>query len=325
MKTLKYITTTAIAGALVAVATISPVVAAEYPSDTIHIVVPWRAGGGTDTIARGLASAMEGYTKKAVVVDNIAGGGGNTGHMSVVKAKRNGLTMLLNGSSDMNSTLIFRNVPFKLGDFDCVGAIYQTPSWVLSHKDQGLTDLGQFIAKAKKEPGKLVVGVGSLISAGNAVAQSIIGSNNLKVRTIPFDGGGPLKKALLANQVTIGVLHAPVMLGAIQKGDLKVLAAAGSLSGISYTPLRGTKTLRDYNTPVDIGVTRGLFVPKGTPADVISQASALVEKGAKSESFKKFGAKFGFAPIWMGGKEYCEYMQAEDKLIRGIKAKYLDK
>lgn len=60
-----------------------PVVAGDYPSDTVRIVVPWRAGGGTDTIARGLAAAMENIAGKAVVVDNLTAGGGNAGHIHV--------------------------------------------------------------------------------------------------------------------------------------------------------------------------------------------------------------------------------------------------
>ncbi|MEM1048147.1 MAG: tripartite tricarboxylate transporter substrate binding protein [Pseudomonadota bacterium] len=301
-----------------------PVVAGDYPSDTVRIVVPWRAGGGTDTIARGLAAAMENIAGKAVVVDNLTAGGGNAGHVHVKKAKPDGLTMLLNGSSDLNSPIIFRNVPYALEDYACVGAIYQTPTWILAHKDQDMTDLGQFLERAKAEPGKLTVGVGSLISAHYVMAAALLGKNDVNARVIPFDGGGPLKKAILGNQVTIGVIHAPVLLDAVKKGDVNVLAAGGSLEGINYEPVRGTKTIDAYNTPVKIGVTRGLFVPKDTPADVIADAAALLEKAAMSDDFKAFGEKFGFAPIWWDGETFCDFLQSENKEYRQIKADFID-
>jgi putative tricarboxylic transport membrane protein len=300
-------------------------IAADYPSQTVRIVVPWRAGGGTDTIARALGAAMEKISGKAVVIDNLTAGGGNAGHVHVKNAKPDGYTMLLNGSSDLNTPIIFRKVPYALEDYACVGAVYQTPTWILAHKDQGLTDFGQFIAKAKAQPGKLTVGVGSLISAHYVLAKALLGKNGIKARIIPFDGGGPLKKAILGNQVTIGVIHAPVLLDAVKKGVVKVLAAGGSLEKITYAPVRNTKTVDHYNTPVEIGVVRGLFVPKATPQAVINQAASLVEKAAKSDAFKAFGAKFGFAPIWWNGKKFCDFLQKENKEYRQIKAEFIDK
>jgi putative tricarboxylic transport membrane protein len=243
----------------------------------------------------------------------------------VKNAKPDGLTMLLNGSSDLNTPIIFRNVPYALEDYACVGAVYQTPTWVLAHKDQGFTDFNDFVEKAKTEPGKLTVGVGSLISAHYVLAKALLGKNGIDARIIPFDGGGPLKKAILGNQVTIGVIHAPVLLDAVKKGDINVIAAGGSLENITYKKVRDTKTVDQFKTPVEIGVVRGLFVPKSTPQEVIDQAAGLVEKAATSDDFKKFGAKFGFAPIWWDGKKFCDFLQKENKEYREIKAEFIDK
>jgi len=320
----KLLTSLGLAG-IVSMAAVLPAQAADYPSDTVRVVVPWRAGGGTDTIARALAAAMEKAAGKAVVVDNLTAGGGNAGHVHVKRAKPDGLTMLLNGSSDINTPIIFRKVPYALEDYACLGAVYQTPTWALAHKQQGMTDLAQFIAKAKAEPGKLTIGVGSLISAHYVMAKALLGRNGINARVIPFDGGGPLKKAILGNQVTIGIIHAPVLLDAVKKGDIMVLGAGGSLSNITHEPVRNTKTLDQYNTPVEIGTVRGLFVPKSTTASVIAQAAALVEKAAKSDDFKAFGAKFGFAPIWWDGKKFCDFLQKENAQYRQIKADFIDK
>jgi len=307
---------------LLAAAASKPAHAGDYPSDTVRVIVPWRAGGGTDSIARALAAAMEKISGKAVVVDNITAGAGNAAHTNVRDGKADGHTMLLNGSSDMNAPIVFRNVPYDIKDFACVGAVYSTPTWVLAHKDQGINDLGEFLDKAKAEPGKYTIGVGHLTSTHGIMASAIIGSNGIKARIIPFDGGGPLKKAILANQVTIGVIHAPVLLDAVKNGNVKVLAAGGSLEGINYEAVRQTKTLENYNTPVEFGVVRGLLAAKDTPADVLAKAEDLVKKAAMSDDFKAFGAKFGFAPIWWDGNKFCDFLAKEQRAYRDIKAKF---
>lgn len=311
------------AGALAAAAT-APALAQSYPSDTIRIIVPYRAGGGTDTIARAIAAAMEQAAGSAVVVDNLTAGMGNAANMHVKNAEPDGLTMLLNGSSDLNTPLVFREVPFKLDDFACLGGVYDTPSWVLAHKDQGMEDFGDFIERAKEKPGEMTVGVGSFISAHYVLAKALLGTNDIDARVIPFDGGAQLKKAILGNQVNIGIIHAPVLLDAVKTGDVKVLTTGGSLEGINYEPVRGTKTVAEYNTPVKIGVVRGLFVPASTPQKIVDQASALVEKAAKSDSFKAFGDQFGFAPVWVPGPEFCEFLREENAQYAKIKADYID-
>ncbi len=324
MKSIFTIASSIAISTLMILAAITPAQAVEYPSDTVRIVVPWKAGGGTDLIARALANSMEAVSGKAVVVDNLTAGTGTAGHMHVKNAKPDGLTMLLNGSSDLNTPVIFRKTPYALEDYACVGAVYETPTWVLAHKDQGFNDLGDFISRAKDKPGELTVGVGSLISAHYVLAKAILGKNNVNARVIPFDGGGPLLKAILGNQITIGVIHSPILLAEVKNNTINVLATGGSLENINYEQLRKTKLVSEFNTPVEIGVVRGLFVPKDTPPEVLAQAQALVEKAAKSDSFKAFGIKFGFAPIWWDGKKFCDFMKKENATYRQIKAEFID-
>ena len=297
---------------------------AEYPSDTVRVIVPWRAGGGTDTIARGFAAALEEQIGQAVVVDNLTGGNGNRAHMHMKKARPDGLQILLNGSSDMNSAIIFQNTPYNYDDFACLGAIYRTPTWILSHKETGITSIDQFFEAARGSPGELTVGVGSLASAHNVLAQALMGVNEIDARVIPFDGGGPLKKAILGNQVSIGVIHSPVLLDAVKSGDVNVIGSGGSLADIVYEPVRGAETIDAHGVGVEIGTVRGLFVPRDTPEELLEAASALMEKAAKSEAFATFGARFGFKPIWWDRKTHCDFMAEENAAYRKIKADYID-
>lgn len=298
---------------------VAPALADGYPSETIRIVVPWRAGGGTDSIARALATPMEKISGQSVIVENITGGAGNAGMLAVKNARSDGYTLLLNGSSDVTAPIVFRDVPFSLDDYVCVGGVYQTPAWILSNTKQGFKDFGDFVAKAKEQPGKLALGVTALATPDHVLAEALVKKFGIKVRIIPFNGGAPLKKALMGNQVDAGVLIAPVMLNEVKGGVADVLVSGGSLKNINYEPLHSTKIPSDYGVPIEIGSVRGVFMPKGVPAAIVKKAEELVGKAAQSEDFKKFGENFGFAPIWMPAKQFCQFMKEEDKVYRSIK------
>jgi tripartite-type tricarboxylate transporter receptor subunit TctC len=308
-------------GFSLSVATVS---AAEYPSKTIHLVVPWKAGGGTDSIGRGIAEAIKTVINQAVVVDNISGAGGITGSIKVARAKPDGYTLLMNGTTDMTAALTFKSLPMSLDDFVYIGGFYQSPTWVLAHKDRGYKDLTEFLSKAKQNPGKLTLGTAGPAGAQILMASAIKGISKADFRIIPYSGGKDLKKALIGDQVDAGIIHAPVLLAEVKEGLINVLGTGMSLDKITYAPIRNTPTLKDINIPIEIGITRGVYAPKGLSKEVAGKLSTIVEKAAKSDSFKKFGERFGFLPIWVPGPEFEKQIRKELKLFKDIKAKYID-
>lgn len=293
--------------------------AADYPEKTLKIVVPWRAGGGTDSVARALGSEMEKITGQAVLVENITGGSGTAGMLAAKNAKADGYTMVLNGSADITAPIVFKNVPYSMDDYVCVGGVYATPTWILANKEQGFKDFADFVTAAKAAPGKLALGVTALSSPDHVTADLLVKKHGIDVRIIPFNGGAPLKKALIGNQVNAGVLIAPVMLEEVKAGVANVLVAGGSLKSIKYEPLQSTKVLADYGIDQEISMIRGVYMPKATPGDVVEKAIGFVGKAAESDAFKEFGTKFGFDPVWIPGKKFCDFMVEEDKAYRSIK------
>ena len=297
--------------------------AADYPSKAIHIVVPWAAGGGTDAIGRGFAEALRKIVKEAVVVDNIAGAGGITGSVKVVESAPDGHTLLLNGSSDMTTAMALKDLPVSLDDFVYIGGFFETPTWILSHKDAGITSLAQFLDKAKANPGKVTIGTGGPTGAQIFMAAGIKGITNADFRVIPYSGGNDLKKALLGNQVDAGIIHSPVMLAEVKEGLIRVIGTGMPLTRITYEPVRGVKTLKDHNIPISIGITRGLFAPKATSKEIAAKIEALAEQAAKSETFREFGIKFGFEPVWIPGADFERDVRQELATYKDIKKKYI--
>jgi tripartite-type tricarboxylate transporter receptor subunit TctC len=235
--------------------------AAEYPEDTIHLVVPWKAGGGTDSIGRGIAEAIKEQGVN-VVVDNISGAAGITGSIKVARSKPDGYTILMNGDTDILAALTFTEVPLSLDDFQYIGGFFSSPTWILSHKDSGITSMEQFLEEAKNNPGKMTLGSATPSGAQMIMASGIKGHTGIDFRIIPYQGGADLKKALLGNQVDAGIIHAPVLLTEAKAGVINVIGTGQSLEKITYEPLRSVATLNDIGIPISIGITRGIYVPK---------------------------------------------------------------
>lgn len=304
---------------------LAPAVAQDFPSDTIHLIVPYPAGGGTDAIGRAVAAALEEATGASVVVDNIGGASGTTGTMAMLQAKPDGYTAMLNGSSDLTTTLTFQELPFSLDDFKYVGAVMATPTWVVAPAERGYETLEDLLADARANPDQVTIGVGGAAGAHALVAHAIKGHSGAPVRVVAYQGGAPLRKGLLANEVSAGVIHSPIMLDAIKEGGIKVLAAAQPLGGISYEPLRDTPLLKDAGIPVNVGVTRGIFLPKDTPDEVVAKFSEMLEAASQSDSLAGFGEKFGFAPTWLTPAEFEALMREEVETFADIRDNIINK
>ncbi len=298
--------------------------AAGLECDTIRMVVPWKAGGGTDRLGRGLASAMEKLSGKSVIVDNIDGASSASGSIKATTARPDGCTILMNGDTEMLAFMTFKsNLPFSIDQMKFVGGFFTTPTWMVSHKDRGYKSFQDFLDAAKKKPGELTIGVGGASGAHMVMAAAIKGYADIDVRIVPYSGGADLKKALLANQVDAGVIHSPVMLTEVKEGMMDVLTAGGPLTGIEYEPIRNTPTLESMKLPIKVSVTRGVFVPKDTPDDVVAQLATWIEEATKDPEFVAFGKKFGFPPVFTPGDAFEADMREGLKSFQEIYDKYI--
>jgi tripartite-type tricarboxylate transporter receptor subunit TctC len=310
--------------AVTAMVACSTFAAADYPNKTVHIVVPWAAGGGTDAIARAFAESFSEIGGQSVVIDNITGASSATGTARAMRARADGYTLVFNGSSDMNSTLAFRSQPYSLDDFVFIGGVYDSPTWLISNSERGYKNFDDFRAAAKAAPGQLSVAVGGTANAHILMAAAIRSMDDLDYRIIPYGGGADVRRALLANEVDAGVVHAPVMLSEICEGMIDVLTVGGSLERIVHEPLRNTKTLRELGIPADFGVVRVIMAPKGLPPETLAAIEGIAQKAVETEHFKQFGQRFGFAPVWLSSQEATKLMHSELESFQEIKTRYLD-
>lgn len=315
-----------IKGTLVAVVAVVGMAApalAEFPETTIRMIVPWKAGGGTDSIARGLQPAWEAASGQSLIIDNISGAGTVAGTIQMLESKPDGYTVLMNGSTDVVAPLTFKSdLPYGLENMKFVGGFFYSPTWVISHSDRGYTDLNDLLAKAGEDG--IAIGVAGSAGAQMVMAASIKANTEGDITLVPYSGGADLKKAVLGNQVDAGVIHAPVLLGDAKGGIIDVLGAGGPLSSLTWEPAQDKPTLKDVGIDVEVGVTRGVFVPQDTPDDVVAKLESILGEAAKSEHFAEFGQKFGFAPTWVPADAFKTQVMGELEAFRKIKANYID-
>jgi tripartite-type tricarboxylate transporter receptor subunit TctC len=294
-----------------------------YPNRTIHVLVPWKAGGGTDAIGRAYAQALHEVSGQDVVVDNVNGASGTTGTVKVAHAKPDGYTILLNGNTEMTAGLAFRREPFSLDDFEYVGGVFDSPTWMVANHKRGYKSFADFAKAAKAHPGDVTVGVGGATGAHMLMAAAIRGMSGLDFRLIPYSGGADVKKALLGNQVDAIVVHSPILLNEVKAGAVDVLATGQPLSNLMYAPARDTPTLKSLGIPASVGVTRVVLVPKGTSKAVVDKLAQLSKKAVAQASYQAFGKKFGFEPQWTPGPKVEADTRSQLEAFQAIRVKYI--
>ena len=292
---------------------------ADYPSRPLRMVVPFPPGGSTDIAARVVGERLGAAFNQAVVIENRAGGGGSVGAEAVARMPADGYTMIMGvtGSHAINVSLTkLRYHPLK--DFDPITQVGTLPNVLVVHPSVPANTLGELIALAKREPGKL-----NYASLGNGTAahltlemfKSLAG---VDIVHVPYAGSGPAINAMLAGQVQMMIDGLPSSLPHINAGKMKALAVTSIARSASVPQV---PTIAESGFPgFSADAWNGLFVPKGTPPAIINrlyqEVAAILKQPAVIERF----ASVGLVPVGSTPAEYTAYLQAEiEKWARFVK------
>jgi tripartite-type tricarboxylate transporter receptor subunit TctC len=249
--------------------------AQNFPSRPITMVVPYPAGGPTDTVARVLADRMKTPLGQPVIVENITGAGGSIGVGRVAHAVPDGYTLsighvqthVLNGATMSLSYDVIK-------DFAPVSLIADTPVWIIAKKSLPADDLKSFIAWLKASNGSAnagTVGVGGPTDIAGLIFQKQTGT---KFQTVPYRGGAPLLQDLLAGNVDFAFGQAATYLGQVRAGELKAYAV---LAPARWWAAPEVPTLDELGVPgVHATFWHGIWVPRGTPPEIIKKLNAAI-------------------------------------------------
>jgi tripartite-type tricarboxylate transporter receptor subunit TctC len=259
----------------------------DYPNKPIRMIVGFAPGGGTDIMARVVATRMSEHLGHAVVVENRPGNSGIVGAVAVAKAPPDGYTLMM-GVMSLNTIQpnLVPNLPFDpIKDFAPVNLVASVPHFILVPPSLGVNSIAELIAYAKANPGKL-----SYPSAGTGTSSHLGGemfrlqAGNLDIVHIPYKSAGHSMPDLLAGRVHIGFETLPTTAAYVKSGKLKALAVTTSkrLAEFPTVPTTAEAGLPAYR----LRTWYGVFAPAGTPSAIVKRLHAEIARAVQSTDSK---------------------------------------
>ncbi len=262
-----------------------------WPSRPLRLVVPGPAGAGSDIFARLLATPLGEALRQPVVVDNKAGANGLIGNDAVAKAPNDGYTLLLSPSSAIAiNPIIQPKMPYDTQkDLQPVAQIGAAGILLVAHPSTGFKSLADLVRYVKANPDKLSYGSWGNGSTGHLVMEGLKAHYGLTLPHVPYKGVSPLVSDLLANTISVGFVDIASPVPHIRAGKLQALGATGSARGPA---LPEVPTLTEQGYRFDSDGWYGIFVPAGTPRDIVVRLNQEFNRIlATDETIQKFAAQ----------------------------------
>jgi tripartite-type tricarboxylate transporter receptor subunit TctC len=311
---------------LIAALFVSTAEAQNWPTKPIRLVVPFAPGGSSSIVARSFATEMEKALGQSIVIENKGGGGGNVAMAEVAHADPDGYTLIIGhvGSLAVNP-FMYENLPFDTNrDFAAVSLLAKVPSIFVVHESVPAKTLTEFVALAKKQPGKLYYGSAGNGSAGHLAMEYLKLATGMDIVHVPYKGTGPNLIDLVAGRTQATAAGTPPLLPHVKSGKLRVIAV-GSAKRLSILPEVATVAEQGY-AGFETSQWYGLNAPAKTPAPIIRRLSEAAATAAKSRAVLDRLAPDSAEAIGSTPEQYAAYIAEEQKrwgeVVRkaGIKA-----
>ena len=293
-----------------------------WPTQTVTIVVPYTAGGGTDSVARLLSEKLTERWKQSVVVSNKDGASGTIGAAYVARSKPDGHTIMLSATSEV---VISQHIMSKMAydpekDLQPVTLAVKLPFLLVSHPSRPYKTTAELIKHAKAHPGEI-----SYASSGTGTPQHLAGAllaqlSGTDLLHVPYKGVAPSISALLADQIDIGFIGLPIGYSHMQAGKLRPLAVSSSerSPAVPDVPTVGeTPEVASF----DLTQWFGIFVPAGTPGDIIQKIQQDIAASLQEPDLRATLEKQGAEPSGMPTAEFEQFVKSErEKFGKIVKA-----
>ena len=299
--------------------------AQDWPNKPVRVINPFPAGGGVDTFARPIAAKLSQAFGQNFYVENMGGAGGTVGAAAAARQPGDGYTIFMGAIHHAIAESLYTKLTYGIEkDFEPVTVVAAVPNVIVIHpKHAGINKYDDLLKYLKANPGKLNFG-----SAGNGTSHHLIGEL-YKMRTgtdivhVPYKGAGPMMQDLLAGNVDMAFDGMGTSANQIKAGKLKPLAVS---SGTRNPMLPDTPTLKELGIQ-DFDVTSwyAMWVPKGTPKEVVDKLYAEVVKILAMPDIKKLWDSQGATAPAMPPAEFAKFQRAEierwGKVVRDAKIK----
>ncbi len=299
------------AAALAALVPLAGLAADPFPSRSVRFVVPYPAGGPLDTVARLLAQKVSASLKQPVVVENVAGAGGNIGAGVVAKSAPDGHTLLMGAvATHAINPSLYPSIPYDAQkDFIAVTQVAITPNVLVVNPALKATSVAEFIALAKSQPGKLNFGSGSTGSAGHLAGELFKSLAGVDMVHVPYKGAAAAMQDLIGGRVDLMFDNLASSLAQVKGGRIRALAVTTA----RRSPLApDLPTIAEAGLPgFDISTWFGIFVPAGTPRPAVDRLHAEFAAALAAPEVRERLLAMGAEPVGNTPAEFAAFVKAE--------------
>lgn len=293
--------------------------AAAYPEKPVKLVVPYPPGGLTDAVARQVAGALAERLKQPVVIENIAGGGGNIGAERAARSAADGYTLYMGNNATVGiNTLIYKKLGFDpVKDLAPVSLLAESQTVLVVHPSVVANSVAELIALAKAKPGALNFGSTGQGGLSHLVGELFKTNAGIQMTHVPYKGTGPALNDLLGGQIQL--MFNDTAVPHVKAGKLRALAATGTKRwrDLPDTPTMGELGYAGYETYNWFG----LLVPAGTPGAVIAQLNRETVASMKEPAMQAWMQSRGAEAVSSSPEEFAAYIRKDlEKWARVVKA-----
>jgi tripartite-type tricarboxylate transporter receptor subunit TctC len=269
--------------------------AQDYPTGPVTIVVPFSAGGPTDTVTRLIAEPMAAELGQQIVVQNVGGAGGTLGATQVAKAAADGYILLLHHIGMSTAPSLYEDLAYDpTTDFEPIGLVTSVPMTIIARKDFEPTTLQELIDYVKANADTVTYANAGIGAASHLCGMLFMSAIDAQVVTVPYQGTGPAMTDLLGGQVDFMCDQTTNTTGQIKGGEVKAYAVTSPerLASLPDLPTTAEAGLPDFQ----IGVWHGLYAPAGTPPEVLEKLNAALKVAVADPNVAERFAELGTAP-----------------------------
>lgn len=285
--------------------------AASWPERPITLIVPFPAGGGTDTFARPLAQQLTMQLGQSVVIDNKGGAGGTVGAGVAAKARPDGYTFFMGGAHHALAPSLYKSLNYNIQkDFVPVALVAQPPQVVVINATKlPVKTVQEFIDYAKKHPGEINFGTAGKGSTHHLAGELFAMQTGIKLVDVPYQGAGPMLTALIGGQVDLAFDGLGSSSGHIRSGTIKPLAVAAD---------KRSPSLPDVPTAAEAGVPNyvvstwyAIWAPAGTPPEAVDRMTAEITKALNAPKIKETWESNGSSVPTLTGADFGKFVDSE--------------
>ena len=264
----------------------------QYPTRPVNMLVPYAAGGPTDTVARVVGQAMGKPLGQTVIVENRPSAGGILAPEAVKNAKPDGYTILIHHIGMATTPALYRQLRFNpLADFEYIGLINDVPMTLIARQNFPAKDFKEFLAYIKANKDKVSYANAGIGAASHLCGMLFMSAIQTDVLTVPYKGTAPAMYDLLGGTVDFMCDQTTNTTNQIKSGKVKVYAVTSKkrVASLPNVPTLEEQGLKGF----EVGIWHGLYAPKGTPKPAIDKLVTALQSALKDDTVNKRFADLG--------------------------------